>query len=393
MAIQIPRVQPGDLITAGFVNGLIDQLIALDGRVSDLERVLPGHGAIQIFSPLSSDTYHIGSELRVVGQGFGIPALNTVLFDGISRVSTFKAGSNDNLLILDIPTFVIPSQGKVVTMSVSNATGFAQVNFTLLPPVVTVPTGQLFFAQTSTAAQTVKDPGFDLFYTVSAAVTMADTYTFVPQLSSAVPGWEAFLVDAQNNRISPDFQIGAQSSTPIHVRVVVPAGLANGTKVGLTINLVSKNHPTTVRSATTGIIELTVGSLVPGVERIGVTRGKVTDNQGTTLQPDAQGVYTLPIARAPASFFYTITAPPGASPANYTATATLDANAVGWPAQPAMVVDPPGGKLPSFAGQKQLQANVTPQSGAQPASVTVKVSADVDPTNTIGHLTLPIRAG
>jgi hypothetical protein len=87
-----------------------------------------------------------------------------------------------------------------------------------------------------------------------------------------------------------------------------------------------------------------------------------------------------------------VSAPPGAAAANYTIAASLDQGALGWPAIPTAVVDPPAGKLLAFQGQKQIQVSVTPQAGAQPTNVTVRVSLDSDPTGTFGHVTLPIRA-
>lgn len=393
------KVQPGDLITASFVNTLIDQLAALDGRVSALEGALPGNAMLQIFAPLVTDTYHVGDELRIVGQGFGITALNTVTFDGTTRVNTFKTGSNDNLLIIDIPNLTLPAQGKQVTLSVSNNAGFAQTSFTLLPAVATVPTGQLFLNQQQTAQQLVQNPGFSLFFTLAAGVTLADTYRFAPVFGgAATAGWDAWLADPNDSsgqvpaKLSSDIQVAAQGSAKVRVWVQVPQNAPQGSAVTLAITFASKANPTTVKSATTGQLTLTVGQPAPGAEKVGVATRQVVDKSATLINPDAGGVYSLPVAKAPASFFFLVSSAPGAAAANYTVTAALDASASGWGTTPAVVVDPPGGKLLNFIGQRQVQVNVTPANGAQPTNVTVRVSLDSDTAGTTGHVTLAIRA-
>ena len=118
----------------------------------------------------------------------------------------------------------------------------------------------------------------------------------------------------------------------------------------------------------------------------------ITDSQGRIIAPDAKNVYPLPVASSPAFFFFTVSAPPGASPADYTVTASLDANATGWGNNPVALVDPPDGKLLAFQGQRQIEISVAPQGGASDTNVTVRVSRNSDPTATFGHKTLAIRA-
>jgi hypothetical protein len=389
MTISVQKVVPGDLITAAFVNELIDLMLALDARVTALEAALPGSQSMRIFAPISSDTFHIGDELRIIGQGFGVPALNTVLFDGTARVNVFKTGSNDNLLILDIPGLSLPAGGKAVTLSVSNNRGFAQTSFNLLAAVPTVPNGQLFLAQQPAGQQIVQAPGFDLKYLLTASTTLGDAATFSALFGGASAGFDAFLADDNNNRLSPDLQLGAQSTTNVHIRVVVPAQAQAGTQATVTLGFASKANPNTVKPVTTGALQLTVGQPAPGAEKVKMTLSSVTDNQGLPLKVDAQGIFPLPIAKAPASFFILVSAAPG-QPGNYTVLPSLDQGATGWPQSP-VVADPPGGKLPGLSGQKQIQINVTPAAQASQTNLTVRVQLDSDPNGTFGHVTLPIR--
>src|SRR5687768_9695022 len=103
MPISIQPPQPGDLITSNFMKLLIDQLVALDKRVTDLEGVVPGSGGNLAIISLSASSLAIGEELRIFGANFGLPAENVVSFNGQNPIRQFKAGSSDTLLIFDIP--------------------------------------------------------------------------------------------------------------------------------------------------------------------------------------------------------------------------------------------------------------------------------------------------
>ena len=63
MTIQLDHVQAGDLIRADFVNSLVDELAALEARVTTLEQASPPipntPGAVVIGS-VNNPTPHIG---------------------------------------------------------------------------------------------------------------------------------------------------------------------------------------------------------------------------------------------------------------------------------------------------------------------------------------------
>ncbi|MCK7496556.1 MAG: IPT/TIG domain-containing protein [Comamonadaceae bacterium] len=93
--------------------------------------VLPGVKlTILGLSPSASDV-RMGQELRVIGRNFGIPALSVVTI-GNATVDTFKAGSNSNFLIFNVPAVSgVPAAGKEVTLTVSGPTGFDSVQLFL----------------------------------------------------------------------------------------------------------------------------------------------------------------------------------------------------------------------------------------------------------------------
>jgi len=61
-----PKVLPGDLITADFMNQMIDALQAFDDRLTKLEA--GGGGAVTITAIVPSGNLRMGDELRVFGH-------------------------------------------------------------------------------------------------------------------------------------------------------------------------------------------------------------------------------------------------------------------------------------------------------------------------------------
>lgn len=391
MTVPVQRVQPGDLITSSFVNSLIDTLVDLDRRIASLEAGVTTSRQMMIFSPTPTDTFHVGDEMRILGQGFGIPALNTVTFDNTARVATFKTGSSENLLIIDVPNLILPQQGKVVTMAVSNATGFAQTSFNLLPEVPKLPVGTISMNQVASPQQLVQAPGFDLFYNVGAAVNLAETYVVGAQLTNA-PGWQAFLADAQNNKLTPsELQLGAFASGQMHIRVVVPNGASGTAQLVVTVasktNPASNTNPNGITTASTGILSLPVGGLAPGADKIGVAFNRV-------FAPAAfDGISTFTVPRnQTGTIGFMVTLPPGAPAANYTATLAFDQGATGWGAP--QITDPQTSppnaatcRFPNATGQKTILVNIAPQGNTQPTNLTITVTADADPNNVRGSRT------
>lgn len=135
MAIDIPRVQPGDLISASFFNDLIGQLEALDERLTKVEAgsgpSSPGAVTIATVTPVP---VRVGEDLTIVGDGFGVSAgAHRVRFDGVATPST-RSSSTDRVLVCQVPVLPgLPEAGRSVTLTVSNATSTATRSVTVLP--------------------------------------------------------------------------------------------------------------------------------------------------------------------------------------------------------------------------------------------------------------------
>jgi hypothetical protein len=373
MAITTPKVQPGDVITAQFVNGLIDALTDLDTRLQKLEGTTTG--PLQILSPLPTDQYRVGDELRIFGSGFGVPTLNTVTVDDTKIVTTFKAGSSERLLIIDIPAIAVPDAGRKVNLSVTNSRGFASTSFLLLPAVATLPTGSISVSRTG-PSPTVAAPGIDLSFQAFANATLDETYTVSVQLANA-PGWDAFLADQSGNRVVPsEVFVPRTGSATFKIHVSVPNG-ASGTAT-LTVILTSKRNAQLTQ--TTGGIPLPVGSAPPPPDKIDLQFSMVFAGTGQLVSGEihvpadveTEVDYT---ALLPALADYNV-APPQFTP--------NDNNL--WSAR---LITP---KFTQKTGQATVKIGVTPKSGATASNISVHIESATDST-VAGNRILPIKIG
>src|SRR4051812_16577057 len=102
-----PPVERGDLITADLMNALLGKLGELETRVANLEAGSQSSTTVIITDLIPPGTaaapIRVSSELRIVGQNFRFSlGAHRVFFDA-TRVDAFKPGSNDSLLIFDVP--------------------------------------------------------------------------------------------------------------------------------------------------------------------------------------------------------------------------------------------------------------------------------------------------
>src|SRR5208337_3381331 len=107
-----------------------------------------------------------------------LPSQVIVTIDGATVSGpSFQPGSGNTALIFQVPPVQgIPPQGGQVTMRVSNPTTSASFSFTLLPFVLTIPTGQLVLAMTGPPSVGTITPGnsYTFIFTITAATSLAD---------------------------------------------------------------------------------------------------------------------------------------------------------------------------------------------------------------------------
>jgi hypothetical protein len=283
-------VKSGDLITASYFNQILG---SFDVRISTLEAASGISGGQMVITGLSpSGPLHMGDQLTVMGQNFGLPSQVVVTIDG-ARVdgSNFLAGSGNNVLIFQIPAVQgVPPQGRLVTLVVSNPTSAAQFPFTLFPFAVTIPTGQLFVNMTSAPAVGTITAGnsYVFIFTVTADTSLADSYSLAASLdaSSKAAGWTAVPVDPTSVNTMNQVPIpqGQNTTTQVGVKVTVPAAAAVGATAQVSLSVTSMLNPVGLNGS--GSTSISVGSAPPPPNPIAISAAGASakDSTGAPLQ-------------------------------------------------------------------------------------------------------------
>lgn len=223
-------VRPGDLITAAGWNQLISDLLSLEARVAALES---GPTGPVITSTSPSGQITVPSLLTIVGRNFVTPVngQNTVSIEG-ATIDTFIVGSNETMLIIDLPTFAgLP---KTVQMTVSNRYGTsAPFPLQLAPAALPPPTGTTALTKIAQNLGTIQPSTLFTFnFDLETTLDQSEIFTLMPVFTNAqgaasAANWlaAATLVDASGHPLTQN-EVGVPSShasTTIGVAVTIPA--------------------------------------------------------------------------------------------------------------------------------------------------------------------------
>jgi hypothetical protein len=273
------KVQPGDLISADFMNLVIDVCADLQQRVAQLEQPATAPSGIRIDALLpSTATRRIGDELHIVGAGFDVPSGSVVTVDGVG--ATPRSGvDRDRELIINIPNLQgVTSSGRNVTLQVSNARGTALEDFIVFPAVATVPQGQVFVNYSAAPQVATIDSGtngnsYTFTYLVQAVTDLDEDYDISASVSN---GWAAVMVDAADQPLAQarvrlrSRPAPAGDTDTVRIRVTVPGGLANQTAGTLTVTATSRLNPLRLNGHSSGE-RIVVGAPPPSPLPIAVT--------------------------------------------------------------------------------------------------------------------------
>jgi len=261
MTISIPNVNPGDLITAEFMNQLIAALGGLDTRVTKLEGASSVTHPVRIDGFTASQPVHVNDQIEVDGAGFLIPVtLNTVTMGGVPVTSFATLLSNANKLIFNVPPIAnIPRTGAPVTVTVTNANGSAVSPQILVFPASTVPTGATQLLYTTPPVMPQGSPNitvgqnYTFTFDLTAITNSSVTYAITPTITGA--GWSTQFLD------SSPIQMTANATQPLHVQVTPTAAGATGTAT-LSLSVVETTPGTQVSPASISLA-ITLGSPPP----------------------------------------------------------------------------------------------------------------------------------
>lgn len=194
----INKVGQGDRITAQFMNTLIDAIQALELQVKALQAGTTGSPGPLITAILSQGVdittlpaLHTNDPLEIFGQNFGFSrGAQYVSFNGLQNAS-FKQGSNDSLLLLNIPpTLTVDENGTPVTMLIGNGLGSVTRTITVKPPDVPITSDavDVLFKTVSPNPLEASKPA-TITYTIASRLAKTTTFTLSPHISTA--NWPA----------------------------------------------------------------------------------------------------------------------------------------------------------------------------------------------------------
>jgi hypothetical protein len=361
-------VKPGDLITAAYFNQVLG---SFDKRISALESSIGSSSGAMVITGLSpSGPLHMGDQVTVLGQNFGMPSQVTVTIDGATvSGSAFLPGSGNNALIFQIPPVQgVPPQGQLVTLAVTNPTSSATYQFTLLPYTLTIPTGQLFVSMTGppSVGSITAGNSYIFVFTITSSTSLTDNYTLAASLdsASAAAQWTVATVvpsgaQAGNALNQVTIQNGQNITTTVGVKVTIPANPVV-TSGQITLTVTSQTNPTGLFGS--GVSTVTPNAAPPPPNTISITIAAVTaSSSGATFTGSSM---TLPHGSTSAVVAVQALCPNAGSYA-YTGPTF---GAAGWAGS---VVKPPSPFTTTAANQSvvmQIQITAVP---AGPASTTL----------------------
>lgn len=253
MTLNLPRVRPGDLIKADFMNQILDTLDSLDSRIGS-----GSTNGVQITGLSPSGQVQVGSPLTIFGNNFefSIGAVR-VVFGGI-QINTLLAGSNDSQLNITVPDLgpSLPSGGEPVSIIVSNRTSSDSRSITV------VPLPQPLIGSVLVSAQPLDNPTnpipqngpTDFPFLLTSAANQSASFLVTPALSG--PNWPNPVQALDKNKnalVNSTVPLDPNTPTLIYVRVAIPNNTLN-TPFSLSVGVSSSGV-----TGNSGLTSYTVG--------------------------------------------------------------------------------------------------------------------------------------
>lgn len=250
MALNLTRVKPGELIKADLMNQIMDALDALDAKIGATST------GVLISQLIPSDQIQVLQDLRIVGSNFQYSiGAQKVFFDNVPAV-TYRLGSTDSLLIVQVPDLgAMPSEGRKVTVSVSNLTSSDSRQITVIPIPNPVSGPVKVDAGDPIPNPVAQNAIADFPYTLTSGANLPATVTISATLAGV--DWQNVIqiLDGNKNLI-PDGKLQLVPNIPTNtfVRINKVPDNTNNTAFSLTLSVNSGGV-----TGTSGVISYTVG--------------------------------------------------------------------------------------------------------------------------------------
>ena len=222
------KVQPGDIITADFINQILSDLEDINIRVSKLESSGTSTIVVRISGFNVTPPLHINDPVEIDGAGFFAPAvLNKVTMGGLP-VNDLTSDGTANKLFFLVPPISLPSSGDWVRVTVKNDNGSATSEPIFVFPAAPIAAGQtqLIYSMPPIMPddQRIITAGkpytfvFNLKFIPATNNTVTNaTYTVTPTITGT--GWSANTLDTN------PIVVGVNSTKSVHIQVTAGTGV------------------------------------------------------------------------------------------------------------------------------------------------------------------------
>jgi hypothetical protein len=293
MAIDdIPLVNPGDLITADFCNELIGTLIALDARVTKLEKgtvVTPG-GAPVIEHRNPSGIVRVGDLLTLTGRNFSPLSRTRVRIGTAPAITAFTGDSTDTRLTFGVPdAFASLPVSTTLVVETPLGTSSPPIGITIERALQQNPGRVLVTEDISGLAKIEVGKTYQLQWLVTSETLLPDTYAFSIDLDNGDPAgseseWDGLIkLNVLEKQIVP--------TTPLLVTATVKIPDVKSARLKL-------NADSAERHGESGPITLKVGEKppesAPGMKFIRVAQPPNDANSDPNVVTEANGTVLFP---------------------------------------------------------------------------------------------------
>jgi hypothetical protein len=229
MPLDFDDVRPGDLITAKFMNRVLDTLEGLDDRLSEVEDQLDGKSDnVQIDEIKPTGPYEVEQEIRVEGKNFeySLGALRVKI--GNQRVNAFQPGTSDSKLVFNIPGIPGLRGETEVDLQVDNSSSSVSQTITVKPKPTPLEgsVDVVFDGVTPSTIESNEPATFE--YTLTSDLNKQATLKLDPQFSSQaidVNNWSPEVLDDGDNPLSNnELTLSPRETKTVQIRVPTITG-------------------------------------------------------------------------------------------------------------------------------------------------------------------------
>ena len=259
------KVKPGELVRADDHNCLVDACSALLARVIKLEEIIAKSTKLVITDIAPKGPLPLGTEVRVSGRNFAFPSVMNRVTLGGAPILIFNPGSNDSLLIFNIP-LTISGVPKPAELIIAAGEESDSIIVDLVAAGQTKPTGVVVFSEDAvngSLGRIVEGNTYKWMFLIDSQTNIAEEYqisvSFTESAGVSNSAWlgAATLIDREGaplNATTITQRINPANAMRVGIQLKIPSG---ATAVKMNLHARSVNNDAEL--SRTYIVPITVG--------------------------------------------------------------------------------------------------------------------------------------